>query len=130
MKTFTTLHTNGSGCWSNTAKAVEITSIELQYCNSKRNFGELCVFFTADSWNIEKLGLIYSDQLFIQELIAYLQMIGFLESEANDVSYSEQGMQGDNYVSCDVGTAFIAGLARLDPEHVDAICAECAETNV
>ena len=130
MKTFTTLHTNGSGCWTNTAKEVEITKIELQYCTAKRDFGELCVFFTADSWNIEKFGLIYSDQLFIQELVAYLQKIGFSESEASDVHYSEQGMQGDNYVSCDVGAAFIAGLARLDPEHVNAICSEFAETNV
>ena len=28
--------------------------------------------------------------------------------DATDVSYSEQGMQGDNYVSLDVGDQFIA----------------------
>jgi hypothetical protein len=59
------------------------------------------------------------------ELRAYLQTIGFSEAEANDVSYSEQGMQGDEYVSCDVGAVFIAGLMRLDPQHVNAVIAEC-----
>ena len=61
------------------------------------------------------------------ELRAYLQTIGFTEAEANDVSYSEQGMQSDVYVSCDVGSVFIAGLMRLDPAHVEAVCAECAD---
>ena len=56
-----------------------------------------------------------------------MQTIGFSESEANDVSYSEQGMQTDNYVSLDVGALFIAGLERLDPAHVDAVHAECAD---
>lgn len=124
MKTFTTLHTGGSGCWSNTAKGVDITKIELHYCTAERDFGELSVYFTLDSWNNEKLGLIYSDQLFIQELVAYLQIIGFSETEANDIYYSEQGMQGDDYVSCDVGAPFIAGMTRLDPNHVNAVCAE------
>jgi hypothetical protein len=73
------------------------------------------------------MGLIYTDKLFMQELRTYLQTIGFTEAEANDVHYSEQGMQGDNYVSCDVAAAFIAGLVRLDPAHVEAVYAECAD---
>ena len=73
------------------------------------------------------MGLIYTDKLFLQELRAYLQTIGFSKAEANDVSYSEQGMQGDAYVSCDVGAAFINGLMRLDPAHVQAVFEECAD---
>jgi hypothetical protein len=73
------------------------------------------------------MGLIYTDKQFIQELRTYLQTIGFSEAEANAVHYSEQGMQTEEYVSCDVGAAFIAGLARLDPAHVDAVYAECAD---
>jgi hypothetical protein len=132
MQIFTTLHTNGHGYWSNVATAVDITALDLQYCNSERDFGELCVHFTTDElgcncWDTSVDGLIYTDKLFMQELRAYLQTLGFTEAEANDVSYSEQGMQSDNYVSCDVGADFINGLARLDPAHVQAVWEECAD---
>ena len=122
-----TLHTNGRGYWSSKAAAVNITKLDLQYINNERSFGELCVYFTSDSWDVNAMGLIYTDKLFMQELRAYLQTIGLTEAEANDVSYSEQGMQGDAYVSCDVGAIFIAGLERFDPAHVHAVHAECAD---
>jgi hypothetical protein len=132
IKVSATLNTNGRGLWSRTATAVDVTKMDLQYCNSEKDFGELCVYFatddfTANEWDVSVDGLIYTDKLFLQELRAYLQTIGFSESEANDVSYSEQGMQTDNYVSLDVGALFIAGLERLDPAHVDAVHAECAD---
>jgi len=127
MQIFTTLHTNGLGYWSRTAKAVDVTKLDLQYINDERDFGELCVHFTADSWDVNTLGLIYTDKQFKAELRAYLQTLGFTADEANDVDYSEQGMQGDTYVSCDVGGAFIAGLMRLDPAHVNAVAEECAD---
>jgi len=56
-----------------------------------------------------------------------LQTIGFTASEAQDVGYSEQGMQGNNYVSCDVGELFISALERLDAEHVRDIWKECLD---
>ena len=132
IKVSATLNTHGRGLWSRTATAVDVTKMDLQYCNSEKDFGELCVYFatddfTANEWDVSVDGLIYTDKLFLQELRAYLQTIGFSESEANDVSYSEQGMQTDNYVSLDVGALFIAGLERLDPAHVDAVHAECAD---
>ena len=125
MQVYTTLHTNGRGYWSNTAKAVDITALDLQYINDERDFGELCIHFTADSWDVSTMGLIYTDKQFKAELREYLVSLGFTQAEANDVEYSEQGMQGDNYVSCDVGAVFIAGLTRLDPAHVAAVYAEC-----
>jgi hypothetical protein len=124
---YTTLHTNGRGYWSRTARAVDVTKLDLQYINNERDFGELCVYFTADTWDVNTMGLIYTDKQFMQELRVYLQTIGFSEAEANDVSYSEQGMQSDNYVSCDVGAKFIAGLERLDFAHVQAVYEECAD---
>ena len=127
MQTFTTLHTNGMGYWSCTATAVDVTKLDLQYISNDKDFGELCVYFNTNDWDTGVDGLIYTDKLFLQELRAYLQTIGFSESEANDVSYSEQGMQGDEYVSCDVGADFIAGLTRLDPEHVAAVYKECED---
>ena len=127
MNVFTTLHTNGYGYWSNKRKAVDVTKLDLQYCTAEKDFGELCVYFTKASWDTAVDGLIYTDKLFRTELRAYLQTLGFTEAEVNDVNYSEQGMQTDNYVSCDVGAVFIAGLERMDPQHVATVWKECLD---
>ena len=99
-----TLNTAGDGYWSNTAKAVEITALQLAYTNDELDFGELCVFFNTATWDTAKDGLIYTDSVFLDELCALLTQLGF---DSSDVSYSEQGMQGNAYVSCDVGQCFI-----------------------
>jgi hypothetical protein len=127
QNTFTTLHTNGLGLWSTKATAVDITKLDLQYITNERDFGELCVYFNTANWNTSTDGLIYTDKLFMSELRTYLQTIGFTADEANDVNYSEQGMQTDEYVSCDVGLDFINGLTRLDPAHVQSVYEECAD---
>lgn len=121
-----TLHTNGKGYWSERATAVTVEALDLQYINEERDFGELCVHFNTDDWDVDVDGLIYTDKLFMQELRTYLQTLGFTAEEADDVDYSEAGMQCENYVSCDVGLDFINGLTRLDPAHVNAVHAECA----
>ena len=99
-----TLRTNGMGYWSNRAKTVEITGLQLSYTNDELDFGELCVYFNTETWDTATDGLIYTDAQFMTELRELLTAQGF---DASDVSYSEQGMQGDNYVSCDVGECFI-----------------------
>ena len=127
-----TLHTNGKGYWSDKATAVTVEALDLLYISNERDFGELCIHFATDElgcncWDTAVDGLIYTDPLFMQELRAYLQTLGFTAEEANDVDYSEQGMQTENYVSCDVGLDFINGLTRLDPAHVQAVYEECAD---
>ena len=104
IKVNATLHTSGGGYWSNTRAAVEITGLQLAYTNDELDFGELRVRFNTATWDVNKLGLIYTDSLFMTELKELLTSMGF---DASDVSYSEQGMQGDTYVSCDVGELFI-----------------------
>jgi len=99
-----TLNTSGGGYWSNTKAAVEITHLQLSYINDELDFGELRVRFNTATWDVNKLGLIYTDKQFMTELKELLTAKGF---DAGDVSYSEQGMQGDTYVSCDVGERFI-----------------------
>jgi hypothetical protein len=103
-KVTATLNTNGNGYWSNKRKAVEITHLQLAYTNDELDFGELRVRFNTASWDTKTDGLIYTDSLFLDELCALLTNMGF---DVSDVSYSEQGMQGDNYVSLDVGECFI-----------------------
>ena len=108
-----TLHTDGSGYWSEVAKAVQVTALTVPYINEEGDFGELKVHFNTDSWRPDKDGLIYTDCLFSKELAAYVNSIGLV---GDDVSYSEQGMQGDNYVSCDVGEEFMASWKAKYPE--------------
>jgi hypothetical protein len=96
--------TMGDGYWSNQARAVQCTKIAVPYVNDEADFGELRVYFDTDTWDVEEHGLIYTDSLFITMLREKLSEIGF---EGSDVEYSEQGMQGDNYVSLDVGEKFL-----------------------
>ena len=103
-KVTATLNTNGKGYWSRKATAVEITGLQLAYTNDELSFGELRVFFNTKTWDVNKDGLIYTDKQFMRELKELLVLVGF---DTSDLSYSEQGMQGDTYVSCDVGECFI-----------------------
>jgi hypothetical protein len=99
-----TLHTAGDGLWSNKAKTVDITGLQLSYMNDELDFGELRVFFDTATWDTDTDGLIYTDTLFLEDLCLLLDNLGV---DASDVGYSEQGMQGDTYVSLDVGECFI-----------------------
>ena len=97
-----TLNTNGRGYWSRTATAVEIVDMQLGYVAEDRDYGELRVYFNTDTWDVNTMGLIYTDKQFRQELNDFLVAQGLATAE-----YSEQGMQGDNYVSFDIGRDFI-----------------------
>lgn len=95
--------TAGDGYWSNVAKTVRIEDMRLGYVSDEKDFGELRVYFNTQDWDVNKDGLIYTDGLFLEELNAFL-----FAHDLGDASYSEQGMQGDNYVSLDVDADFIA----------------------
>jgi hypothetical protein len=107
-------NTDGSGYWSNVAKAVTITDISLGMGMQDGDsiFGELQVHFDLATWNLDNDGLIYTDKQFLRELRAFLTAHGL---PGEDVGYSEQGMQGDEYVSLDAGTAFYrAWMAKFN----------------
>jgi hypothetical protein len=95
-----TFNTNGMGYWSRTAKAVEIVDMRVTYVNDEKDFGELCVYFNTATWDVNTMGLIYTDKQFKRELNEFLVAQGLCA-----VEYSEQGMQGDDYVSCDIVSA-------------------------
>jgi hypothetical protein len=100
-------NTSGDGYWSNVSKSVEITDMQLGYVNDEGDFGELRVYFNTDTWNVNTDGLIYTDTLFKQDLMQFVKQQGLVV----DLCYSEQGMQGDNYVSLDVGKEFLDSWA-------------------
>lgn len=95
-------NTYGNGYWSNVAKSVEIVDMRLGYVSDDKDFGELCVYFNTADWDVTKDGLIYTDSEFLRELNVFL-----VEQGLCAVSYSEQGMQGDDYVSLDVEDEFL-----------------------
>ena len=100
--------TAGDGYWSNVSKAVEVTDMQLGYVNDDQDFGELRVYFDTDTWDVNKDGLIYTDSRFKQDLMQFVKQQGLVV----DLCYSEQGMQGDDYVSLDVGAEFLDSWAR------------------
>ena len=100
----TQLVTNGLGLWSRENKIVDVTGYNLFTVDDHCEFGELRVYFDPKTWNVEEDGLIYTDPLFLGLLRESLNRLGL---DADDVDYSEQGMQGDDFVSLDVGKDFI-----------------------
>jgi hypothetical protein len=103
-------HTDGTGLWSDVSKSVRITNIVIGYIDDEftagrhPTFGELRVYFDTRTWDTYEDGLIYTDKKFLRELRAFLNTHGLV---GRDVTYSEQGMQGGDYVSCDVGGPFL-----------------------
>jgi hypothetical protein len=96
-------NTSGGGYWSNVAKPVEIVDMRLGYISDELDFGELRVHFNTDTWDVNKDGLIYTDKQFKIDLMAFIKQHGLVV----DLCYSEQGMQGNDYVSLDVGKDFL-----------------------
>ena len=99
-------HTNGISYWNNTLKRVRLTKIVINIemtptDDSEYMFFDMNVFFTKNSWDISKDGLIYTDQGFIREFRDILISLGFDQEASADVRYSEQGMQGENWVNFD-----------------------------
>ena len=111
----TILSTIGDGYWSDVAKPVLVTDMKLGYVNDEADFGELRVYFDTEYWDVNKDGLIYTDSGFYADLQKYITEQGLVV----DLCYSEQGMQGDNYVSLDVGADFLRSWA--DKYGVDSL---------
>jgi hypothetical protein len=111
------LRTSGDGYWSRVSKDVQLVGIDLGYINDEEDFGELRVYFDTKSWNVDEDGLIYTDRLFLDLLGGELLGAGL---NSIDVSYSEQGMQGDNYVSLDVGPVFLRSFKEIAVEEYTA----------
>lgn len=101
-KTFTTC---GDGYWSNVVKDVFVTSIGMYIStvNDEGYFGDgdLAVNYTEATWDNNVDGLIYTDSAFLEQVQQFLIDAGFDAEAVNDISYSEQGMQDDERVSCD-----------------------------
>jgi len=121
--------TDGKGLWSEAVRTITIRRIELDYMipdidlDLRHAAGiasddlytgdadELCVtfrvYFTKKDWNIDKHGLIYTDDSFIRDLRKQMNAMPmfrgiFTTRGYAAVDYTEQGMQGTNFVSVEV----------------------------
>ena len=78
-----TLNTNGCGYWSEVAKAVTITSINVPWVDEEEGYGELHVYFDTATWDVNTDGLIYTDRQFERELKAFLTSIGLVGEDVS-----------------------------------------------
>jgi len=115
IKTYISAATDGTGLWSRHKTTVTVKELQVHRLgrHEDRISGELRAFFPVKEWNTRKHGLIYTDRGWLKEFRNKLIENGFSKKAANSVSYSEQGMQGDNYVSLDAGNEFIKEFAVL-----------------
>lgn len=103
------LATDGQGLWSCKQSDVRCTQIVLDISQHGEDvWGEIRLIFDQATWDVHVDGLIYTDCEFETSFRCYLQNnLGFSADAAYDLGYSEQGMQGSDYVSFDCGKKFI-----------------------
>jgi hypothetical protein len=84
------IQTAGDGYWSSVSKLVNVTHVEIEE-------NELRAYFDKSDWDINELGLIYTDTQFKDELEDWVSF--FLGQQTSDfLNYSEQGAQSADYV--------------------------------
>lgn len=123
MKVSINTNTNGKGHWTEEQRLVTIVKLAIGYSSQvyypeEPFHGELRAYFepsgfTPGSWNVPGHGLIYTDKRWIREFKAGLRELGLSIKAVQNVSYSEQGLQGQDYVSMDVGPVFYASWMKL-----------------
>lgn len=96
------LNTNGKGYWTDVPGQVKVVGFKVRKY-PEDIYGELRVYFDPKTWSNAKNDLIYTDPLFLKELRIFLEKHGI---PGRSIDYSEQGMQGRNYVSFEVGPRF------------------------
>ena len=87
----------GDGFWSTWQGTVDGT-LKLERYKYSEEYNHGSARFYIDDWDLSH-GLIYTDSLFISDIQNNLKNLGFKHWEG--INYSEQGMQGDNYVDMD-----------------------------
>ena len=95
---------NGKGLWgrSDEEKQFEISKLQGHYFDvaiGGKLVGTLDVHLT--DYHSKDNGLIYTDKTFEKSLKALLKEKGLMRF-IKDIGYSEQGMQGKNYVNFDI----------------------------
>ena len=109
------IQTGGDGLWSSRSTIVEVTNITVKWEGG--NLVEINASFDPNTWNVERDGLIYTDKMFLEGL---RRKISDLSGVNMTLDYTEQGMQGDDYISLESNDN-MAGLSLLDPSPQEII---------
>ena len=107
--------TNGSGYWSRKLvlvkhKLIELISRSWQGVWPENHFS-LNVYFEKDCWSVCEDGLIYTDESWLNDLKENFNKLGF--EHTDKICYSEQGMQGNDYVNLDIQESFAKEFFEL-----------------
>jgi len=115
--------TKGDGYWSSDKRTVATSKIEMEvgeaYVDLWGYRAILPVYFRAffpkRSWDTDKYGLIYTDSLWLKDFREQFKTrFPAMAWMANKIDYTEQGMQGDNYVSLVVHLDSMGQIKRFD----------------
>lgn len=125
--------TSGTGLWSK-AENIEVPILKIEVTGKGMNwlgaqYGSVNVYFDTSVWTTDEHGLIYTDEGWLEEFKKLLAArYEYTEDALKTVTYSEQGMQGSDYVNLDVGPRFLrecdkfhrfsAGLEALPADEV------------
>jgi hypothetical protein len=106
--------TNGRGLWSRAVVSVPFTlEISDRYGITAYEDGlysHAHAVFEKKDWDVNKLGLIYTDSSFLKDVQTVLKNAGI--KQYNDIGYSEQGAQGNNFVDLCVGSKLLSELVN------------------
>ncbi len=125
--------TNGRGLWSDVCKKVVHARANLslwdtevgEFYFNKLKHAELRVYFTKKYWDVDKHGLIYTDPNWIKQARQCFVNMGFSKNSVKSIDYTENGMQGNDYVSLDVESSFIKQIkSKLSTSDLSKIVAE------
>lgn len=98
------IRTNGDGLWTDRVKATKIDRIKVHDVPARGELeGEtfLFVYLDTDTWHPDLDGLVYTDKGWLKDFRELMRKNGF--AKANHINYTEQGMQGYDYVHLIVG---------------------------
>jgi hypothetical protein len=101
--------TCGDGLWSSAVNTVRVTGIsaristvcDLSWGTPWWADSDLQIEFDTSTWDVARDGLIYTDSRFLAAVVSEMERLGFPADQLALMDYSEQGMQGRDYVSLD-----------------------------
>jgi len=108
LKTPMLCQTKGDGHWSGNTRTVATSKIEMEVGDIDASLYwckvflpvHMKVYFPKKSWDTDKHGLIYTDSLWLKDFRKqFAKQFPSLAWVVKKIDYTEQGMQGDNYVS-------------------------------
>tara|TARA_R110002051_G_C8364928_1_gene442514 strand:+ start:171 stop:527 length:357 start_codon:yes stop_codon:yes gene_type:complete len=106
--------TTGTGYWT-AAKDEKVTgymTFTLLESDGETFGGNAQFHFNKEDWDVHELGLIYTDEGFLDDVYTTLEQSGF-KNILDHINYSEQGMQGDDYVDFDASIELVKEAQQL-----------------